>query len=153
LFNIEPIGTVGFSCAMSYLVIDTEGNPDLKEIALVDSSGRVIYHAYSQEYAPDHPQPQPLAQIVTDLQHLAQNKLLIFHYADHDLEILKRAFKQARQPWLSNPVFCTWLAAKQYFPNLPSYSLEPQPTHADSLVAPYLSTGRKSPQATLVALC
>ena len=109
---------------MSYLVIDTEGNPDLKEIALIDSSGQVIYHAHSQEYAPDHPQPKPLVQIVTDLQRLAQDKLLVFHYADHDLEILKRAFKQARQPWLSNPVFCTWLAAKQYFPNLPSYSLE-----------------------------
>jgi len=109
---------------MSYLVIDTEGNPDLKEIALIDSSGQVIYHAHSQEYAPDHPQPKPLVQIVTDLQHLAQDKLLIFHYADHDLDILKRAFQKARQPWLSNPTFCTWLAAKQYFPNLASYSLE-----------------------------
>jgi len=109
---------------MSYLVIDTEGNPDLKEIALIDSSGQVIYHAHSQEYAPDHPQPKPLAQIVADLQRLAQNKLLIFHYADHDLKILQRAFQKARQPWLSNPTFCTWLAAKQYFPNLASYSLE-----------------------------
>jgi len=109
---------------MSYLVIDTEGNPDLKEIALIDSSGQVIYHEHSQEYAPDHPQPKPLVQIVTDLQRLAQDKLLIFHYADHDLDILKRAFRKARQPWLSNPVFCTWLAAKQYFPNLASYSLE-----------------------------
>jgi len=32
------------------------------------------------------------------------------------------------------------------------YKVQPS-TQRDSLVAPYFSTGRKSPQATLVALC
>lgn len=109
---------------MSYLVIDTEGNPNLKEIALIDSSGKLIYHAYTQEYSPHHPQPKPLAQIVADLRRLAQGKTLVFHHAEQDLKILKQAFEQANQEWLSNPVFCTWLAAKECFPNLPSYSLE-----------------------------
>jgi DNA polymerase III epsilon subunit-like protein len=109
---------------MSYLVIDTEGNPNLEEIALVDSSGKLVYHAHTQEYSPDHPQLKPLAQIVADLRRLAQGKTLVFHHAEHDLKILKQAFDQANQEWLSNPVFCTWLAAKECFPNLPSYSLE-----------------------------
>lgn len=109
---------------MTYLVIDTEGNPNLKEIALIDSSGQLIYHAYTQEYSPHHPQPKPLAQIVADLQHLTQDKTLVFHYADHDLKILKTAFQQAHQPWIHNSIYCTWESAKHYLPNLPSYSLE-----------------------------
>lgn len=43
---------------MSYLVIDTEGNANLEEIALIDSSGKLIYHAYTQEYSPHHPHDQ-----------------------------------------------------------------------------------------------
>jgi DNA polymerase III, epsilon subunit and related 3'-5' exonucleases len=109
---------------MSYLVIDTEGNPNLEEIALIDSSGKLIYHAYTQEYSPHHPQPKPLAQIVADLRRLAQGKTLVFHQADHDLKILKQAFDQVNQDWLPNPIFCTWSAAKQCFPNLAGYSLE-----------------------------
>ncbi|MFS8798500.1 AAA family ATPase [Synechococcus sp. R60.3] len=109
---------------MSYLVIDTEGNPNLKEIALIDSSGQLIYHAYTQEYSPHHPRPKPLTQIVADLQRLTQGKTLVFHHADHDLKILKQAFDQVNQDWLPNPIFCTWSAAKQCFPNLAGYGLE-----------------------------
>lgn len=34
---------------MDFVVLDTEGNPELSELAIVDSQGRVIYEAFSKK--------------------------------------------------------------------------------------------------------
>ena len=35
---------------MNFVVIDTEGRPELSELAIVNSHGRLIYEAFSQEH-------------------------------------------------------------------------------------------------------
>lgn len=43
-----------------YLVIDTEGTPLLREIAVLDGRGQVLYHAYAQESAENQTLRRPL---------------------------------------------------------------------------------------------
>jgi hypothetical protein len=109
---------------MSFLTIDTEVKPNLKEIAIVDGSGDLIYHAFSQEERSDHPQPRPLHRIVEEVEQLIQGKHLIFHSADHDVQILKAAFQQCGRKWAPAKVSCSWKLSQQYLPDLSSYSLE-----------------------------
>lgn len=109
---------------MSFWVIDTEGNPDLREIAIVNSGGQLVYHGFCQEQRPDHPQPRPLHQIVSEVTALIQGGCLVFHHADHDLAVLKRAYRQVNQIWPGNPVVCTVELAKQVLPDQASYGLE-----------------------------
>ncbi len=109
---------------MSFLVIDTEGKQDLKEVAVVDSTGQLVYHGFNRDYHPDHPHPQTLRQIVHQLRQLIDGQRLIFHYAEHDLAVLKSAFRKARQAWPEVEVTCTLQLAQKRLPNLDSYSLE-----------------------------
>jgi hypothetical protein len=35
---------------MDFVVVDTEGKPELSELAIVDSQGRLIYEGFSSDY-------------------------------------------------------------------------------------------------------
>ena len=110
-----------------YIVIDTEGRRELKEIAVINSAGRLIYEAFNREH-PNYLEcgipGKPLRTILTELTAIADNKTLIFHCAEHDLEVLKRSYRKVN---LSVPNFskvrCTYKLARQFFPNV-CYSLE-----------------------------
>jgi DNA polymerase III epsilon subunit-like protein len=112
---------------LDFVVIDTEGNPELSEIAILDSQGQLIYEAFSAEH-PTNCNLQrglkPLKTIVQDITDLTQSKQVVCHYANHDLNVLKFSFGKAKVPWTGFSVACTWELAKQYLPNLESYSLE-----------------------------
>lgn len=112
---------------MDFVVIDTEGRPELREVAILDSQGQLIYEAFSA----DHPENdnirlklKPLKQIVQDIATIARSKRLVCHHAKHDMEVLRYSFRQAQVPWINFTFACTWELAKQHLPNVESYSLE-----------------------------
>lgn len=110
-----------------FLVIDTEGKEEITEIAVIDAKGNIIYEAYNSE----HPSKKnlqmkrkSLSAILTDFQELAQRKCLVFHYAEHDLKVIRQSFKKIGEPYPNFEYECTWELAQQCFPDLNSYSLE-----------------------------
>ena len=111
-----------------FLVIDTEGKPQLREIAIFNASGKLVYEAYSQESPQNQSQRAnltPLKQIITNFLALTEsNLLLVFHYAKHDLEVLRNSCEFVGLPWQSRSFECTHELAQVKFPNLASYSLE-----------------------------
>lgn len=110
-----------------FIVIDTEGSPELREVAIVDSKGKVIYHAFPKEHPENRNQRvnlKPLSEILQDFQRLAQGKITVFHYAEHDLQVLRRSCYKARVKWQDVRVACSWELAKQKFPKLESHGLE-----------------------------
>lgn len=112
---------------MNFVVIDTEGKPELSEIAILDSQGQLIYEAFSSEHPSSrHLQhnSKPLKTILQDLTNLTRSKRVVCHHVNHDLEVLQFSFRKAKVPWVDFSVACTWELAKQHFPHLESYSLE-----------------------------
>ena len=111
-----------------FLIIDTEGQKYLREIAIVNSKGRIVYEAFDREH-PEHLQSilhhKPLQQILLDFEEITQQKLLVFHNAKHDLQVLKNSFSKSNLFWRTpTQVQCTYRLARKYFPALYSYSLE-----------------------------
>jgi len=110
-----------------FLVIDTEGKDEITEIAILDSQGELIYEAYNSQ----HPSKQdikikrkPLETILSDFVELAQNQRLVFHYAEHDCQVIEESFQKLGQLCPYFETDCTWELAQTYFPRLDSYSLE-----------------------------
>ncbi|WP_202950263.1 3'-5' exonuclease [Gloeocapsa sp. PCC 73106] len=101
-----------------FLIIDTEGKPELSQIAIVNRDGRVIYEAYCQ------PNSKELSEIVNDLTELLFNKLLVFHYAEHDIQVLYNSFKRVGKSLPKLQTTCTCQLARQNFSGLISYSLQ-----------------------------
>ena len=112
---------------MDFVVVDTEGNPALSEIAMLDSQGHLIYEAFAAEHPANlgsqHPL-KPLQEIVQDIANLARTKRVVCHYTEHDLKVLRFSFRKANVPWKNFEVACTWELAKQHLPSLESYSLQ-----------------------------
>ena len=111
---------------MDFIVVDTEGRRELREIAVIDSAGKLIYEAYNNDA--DNVErglpSKPLKTILTDFISLTDRQILVFHHAEHDLKVLKRSFKKVNLPWQNfDRVHCTYKLAKQHFPSS-IYSLE-----------------------------
>ena len=112
---------------MDFVVVDTEGNPALSEIAMLDSQGHLIYEAFAAEHPANLGSQhllKPLKEIVQDIANLVQNKQMVCHYTEHDLKVLRFSFRKANVPWRNFEVACTWELAKQHLPSLESYSRE-----------------------------
>lgn len=111
-----------------FIVIDTEGSNQLREIAIIDQQGKVIYHALVQEHPANRTSQlntKQLAEIVTDFSKLAQAHAIVCHNAQHDSQVLRQAYQQTGQKWQRSLRFiCTVELAQHYLPNLPNYSLE-----------------------------
>jgi DNA polymerase III epsilon subunit-like protein len=109
-----------------FIVIDTEGKDYIREIAVINQQGELIYEAFTQEYFKNNEIKQnlkPLKQIILDFLQIAQDKLIICHFAQHDREVLRQSCLKVRirQPKLKFD--CSVKLSQQYFPNLQSYSL------------------------------
>ena len=71
---------------MDFIVVDTEGTRELREIAIANSAGELVYEAFNQEY-PEHTSraistsSKPLKIILLDFMAIARSKLLVFHHA------------------------------------------------------------------------
>lgn len=108
-------------------MIDTEGKPELREVAILNSQGTLIYEAFSAAHLENHDirhNLKPLPEIVQEIATLACSKQIVCHYANHDLDVLRYSFQTARLPWIESPVACTWELAKQSLPHVEGYSLE-----------------------------
>jgi hypothetical protein len=111
----------------NFLVVDTEGTEQLREIAVVDSQGQVIYQAFNtnhEQNSPQSPHAKPLDVILKDFTQLVQNRVVVFHSAAHDLDVLKNSYQKLRQKVPTFTSLCTYELARQYFSNFQSYSLE-----------------------------
>jgi|ERR671933_935125 hypothetical protein len=65
-----------------FIVIDTEGKNELREIAIIDSQGKLIYEAFAKEHPDNYEKVlnlKPLREIVVDFLEIAKTKLIIFH--------------------------------------------------------------------------
>ena len=114
------------SAAADFLVIDTEGKNQLSEIAILDAQGRLLYEAFTQEHwqnvtARFH--VKPLTEILTDFVKLTVGKTLVFHYADHDIQLLKQSFNASGLDFPNRAIICTYVLAKQTLPAACSFSL------------------------------
>ncbi|MGK7930409.1 MAG: exonuclease domain-containing protein [Microcystaceae cyanobacterium] len=112
---------------MNFVVIDTEGKNILREIAIINEQGELIYEAFALEEIESNNirlNVKPLTEILRDFSHLTQDKLMVFHSANHDLKILKNSYQQVGLTWKPLQSTCTFLLAQQYYPDLQSYSLE-----------------------------
>jgi hypothetical protein len=70
-----------------FIVIDTEGKDYIREIAVINQQGELIYEAFAKEYFKNNEIKQnlkPLKQIILDFLQIAQDKLIICHFAQHD---------------------------------------------------------------------
>ena len=111
----------------NFIVIDTEGRNELNEIAIIDSRGKLIYEAFAEEYDGHYEiklNRKPLQQIINDFISIAHNKLIVCHFAEHDLRVLKNSFTKVGINWHHFKFDCTYKLARKYFNNLSSYSLE-----------------------------
>ena len=119
--------------ALDFVVIDTEGTRQLREIAIINSQGELMYEAFNAEhpdncelYASDRVvERKPLKDILSNFTKIIQDKTIVFHHAAHDLAVLKDSFKKANLTWkyLKN-IRCTYAMAQKHFPNRYSHSLE-----------------------------
>ena len=113
----------------NFIVIDTEGKYVLREIAVINSQGKITYEAFAQEDPKSDEinlNVKPLREIITDFYHLAQGNIVVGHHIEHDKEVLQRSFNEVsfKSPRSFFQLKCTWTLAKQCLPDLPSYSLE-----------------------------
>lgn len=112
---------------MDFVILDTEGNPSLSELAIVDSQGVVIYEGFCDGNSHGFQNVlnlKSLKTLLTEFLTIVEDKKIICHYAEHDIDILKRSFRQVGLPWQNLQFDCTWTLAKDCFPDLESYSLE-----------------------------
>lgn len=110
-----------------FIVIDTEGNKELREIAVIDSKGKLIYEAFAKEHLSNYDKKinvKPLQEIIADFLNISKSKLVVFHNASHDIQVLKKSFIKVDIKWQSLKFQCSCELSKSYFQNLPSYSLE-----------------------------
>ncbi|HEY9768906.1 MAG TPA: exonuclease domain-containing protein [Coleofasciculaceae cyanobacterium] len=111
-----------------FVVIDTEGQREIREIAIINAEGKLIYEAFNCE----HPNgldrgvlSKSLKIILLDFKAIVHHKILVFHHASHDLQVLKKSFQKVNLSWQDfNQVHCTYKLAKEFFPHYYSYSLE-----------------------------
>jgi DNA polymerase III epsilon subunit-like protein len=106
--------------------MDTEGSPELREVAILDCQGHLIYEAFSADHIENYNirlNVKPLKKIAQDVVNIARSKRVVCHYAKHDQEVLQHSFHKVLVPWEDFAFACTWELAKQHF-QVDSYSLE-----------------------------
>ncbi len=114
-----------FVFIMEFIVIDTEGSDTLREIAIINQDGKLIYEAFlktrgSKTNKLNH---KLLIEIIKDLQNILPNKTIICHNAQHDRTILLNSFRKCRQKFPLVTFICNLELAQQKYPKLNSYQL------------------------------
>ncbi|MGL5082685.1 MAG: exonuclease [Microcoleaceae cyanobacterium] len=110
-----------------FIVIDTAGQPLLRELAIVDYQGNLIYEAWTDPYSQNPgtcPQTKPLEQIMQDFLELAQSKTIICHYARQDIEVLRNTFRALGIPKPHLKFECSFELAQRYLPEFDRHFLE-----------------------------
>ncbi|MGB3401742.1 MAG: exonuclease [Microcoleaceae cyanobacterium] len=116
----------------NFIVIDTIGQPVLKELAIVDHQGQLIYEAYAENHPQNptvSPKTKPLKVIIQDFLELAQSKTIICHYARRDIDVLRNTFQSVGIPRPPLTFECSFKLAQSYLPELDSHSLDSLSQH------------------------
>lgn len=109
-----------------FRVIDTEGTPVMREVAVYDSRGQLILEARVPDqddsyFAADLGRPLP--DLLRDLRSLLQGYRLVAHNAVHDRAVVEASFRACGL----NPPHLDWVCtvemAQQLHPGLDSYGL------------------------------
>ncbi|NCO75971.1 MAG: 3'-5' exonuclease [Cyanobacteria bacterium] len=109
----------------SFIVIDTEGSDILREIAIIDGEGNLIYEAFTDtENKKVKLKVKSLELIIEDLKQLLPDKIIICHNAQHDANVLRNSFRQCRQNFPKVTFLCTVELARNNYPNCEGYSLK-----------------------------
>ncbi|MGB3533846.1 MAG: exonuclease [Microcoleaceae cyanobacterium] len=111
----------------NFIVIDTVGQPVLKELAIVDRKGQLIYEAYAENHPQNStisPKTKPLKVIIQEFLEIAQSKTIICHYAHHDIDVLRNTFQSVGIPRPPLTFECSFKLAQDYLPELDSHSLD-----------------------------
>lgn len=111
----------------NFIVIDTEGHPILREIAIVDNQGNLIYEAFDEKHLQNPQildQSKPLKTIVNEFLDIATSKTIICHYARHDIEVLRHTFRAVGVTPPPLTFQCSFELAQRYLPQLGNHSLE-----------------------------
>lgn len=111
-----------------FRVIDTEGTPVLREVAVYTSRGELLLEAR----VPDHNDSyftadlaRPLPDLLRELRPLLEGYRLVAHNAAHDRAVLEASFRSCG---LNPPPLewdCTMAMAQSLHPQLESYALAP----------------------------
>ena len=113
---------------MDFVVLDTEGNPELSELALVDSQGTVIYEGFSRDHPNNNGSSKPnlksLKTLLLEFSDIVKGKKIVCHYAEHDIKVLKFSFRKADLKMPTLEFDCTCIKARNHWLGLESYSLE-----------------------------
>lgn len=110
-----------------FIVIDTEGQKLLREVAVIDKKGLLIYEAFVDGHYNNESQKikrKSLSQIIDDLSSLLFKKTIICHHVNHDKKVLKESFKYVKKQFPICNFICTLQLTKKYYPHFPNYSLE-----------------------------
>jgi DNA polymerase III epsilon subunit-like protein len=111
----------------NFIVVDTEGKESLREIAVIDAQGQLIYEAFAKENPDNDGRPlkvKPLKQILQEFFLLANHQLVVFHSARHDLNVLRQSCYKTGIPYFTLSTDCTFELSQQYLQGLSNYSLE-----------------------------
>ncbi len=111
----------------SFLVLDTEGRDYLKEIAIFDDRGTLVYQAWVNEHPENSTRllhTYPLKQVVSEFLAIVKSRAIVCHYAKHDRQMLQKACQQSQIRFPNLNFICTVELAQTTFPNFASYSLE-----------------------------
>lgn len=115
----------------SFVVVDTEGRDLLKEIAVIDHHGQVLYEAWVAEHPENQlrrsqvqSQVQPLTQVVQHFLSIVCHKTIVCHNASHDRKVIQRACQKAKIRMPSLKFICTVELSQVAFPSFASYALE-----------------------------
>ncbi|MEA5416006.1 3'-5' exonuclease [Synechococcus sp. BA-132 BA5] len=111
---------------MDFLVIDTEGAPILREVAVVDSHGELLLELHAPVQGGNYHSSdlvRPLPDLLKDLRSLLRGRRVVAHNASHDSTVLRASFEACG---LNPPVLdwhCTVAMAQELHPALDSYAL------------------------------
>jgi DNA polymerase III epsilon subunit-like protein len=100
----------------NFIVVDTEGKESLREIAVIDAQGQLIYEAFAKENPENDGKPlkvKPLKQILQEFFLLANHQLVIFHSARHDLNVLRQSCYKTGIPYFTLSTDCTFELSQQ----------------------------------------
>lgn len=106
--------------------LDTEGRIILREIAILNYDGKVIYNAFVKDHYNNENikiNLKSLEQIVTEINEILKNKTIICHQSQHDRDILKNSFHKFHVPFRHQNFICTINLIKQKNIDYPDYSL------------------------------
>jgi hypothetical protein len=107
-------------------VIDTEGTPILREVAVLNGHGQLLYEARTPDEQGEYYNAdlaRPLPELMRDLRQLLQGHPVVAHNAAHDSGVLTASYEACG---LQPPALdwrCTLELAQRLHPDQPSYGL------------------------------